>query len=177
MINPSTINPSTLPFVPLDDRRSLPSEPCIYFAIDGHGTVQYIGRTANLKQRWTSHDKRKKLSSMEGVKIAYLFVDTVLQSSVEAALIEWFNPPLNNVPGWPKGRLRPELSKGPTIRPSPVTQSVYERFVKYAIRSGISIRDAMEAAMLAYMDGGEVLSMDDEIEEFAALGRLDDDGN
>ena len=64
---------------------------------------------------------------------------------------------------WPKGRDRNDERKGPTRRPSPVSVDIYERFVSYAIGAGETIRDAMEAAMLAYMDGREVLSKDEGI--------------
>lgn len=38
---------SSLPSVPLSDRRNIPSIPGIYFAIDSLGVVQYIGRAKN----------------------------------------------------------------------------------------------------------------------------------
>jgi len=96
MIDPSTIDPSGLPSVPLTDRSQLPSEPCIYFAIDSQGVVQYIGRSINPKQRWMVHHRCPQLSSMDGVRVAYLLVDADLLPVVETALIKWFNPPLNS---------------------------------------------------------------------------------
>jgi hypothetical protein len=95
MINPASISLESLPSVPLEDRQSLPCEPCIYFAIDGQGVVQYIGRSVNPARRWASHHKRRSLESIGGVRIAYLALDADLLADVEAALIEWFNPPLN----------------------------------------------------------------------------------
>ena len=54
----------------------------------------------------------------------------------------------------PKGA-RPDLRyKEKSIRPTSVTESVYLRFVSYAIGAGETIRDAMDAAMLAYMGRG-----------------------
>ena len=41
---------------------------------------------------------------------------------------------------------------------------MYERFVSYAVGAGETIRDAMEAAMLAYMDGQGVLTVDVDVE-------------
>jgi len=95
MISPSEINLSTLPSVPLKDRSQLPQSSGIYFAIDSLGTVQYIGRTNNLNQRWTQHHRHYQLSEIGLVRIAYLTADIDLLPSIEAALIQWFNPVLN----------------------------------------------------------------------------------
>jgi len=95
MINPATVDPAALPSVALADRRSLPAEPCIYFAIDGQGVVQYIGRSVNISKRWENHHRYRALSPMQGARIAYMHVDVDLLPQVESALIEWFNPPLN----------------------------------------------------------------------------------
>jgi hypothetical protein len=95
MINLSSINPMMLPFVPLEDRSALPLDPCIYFAIDSQGTIQYIGRSVNPRQRWQYHHRHDDLVQMTGVRIAYLNLDADLLPVVEKALIEWFNPPLN----------------------------------------------------------------------------------
>ncbi|NER99445.1 MAG: GIY-YIG nuclease family protein [Symploca sp. SIO1B1] len=70
MINPTTINPLTLPSVPLSQRSQLPTTPSIYFAIDTQGVVQYIGRSINPRQRWVSHHHFHELSNIGGVKIA-----------------------------------------------------------------------------------------------------------
>ena len=98
MIDPTTIDPIALPSVPLENRRDLPVKPCIYFAIDSQGIVQYIGRSINPKNRWKNHQRKKMLLAMGGVRIAYVSVDPSLLSEVEKALIQWFAPPLNNTP-------------------------------------------------------------------------------
>lgn len=96
MINPEALDLSALPYVPLEARSRLPAQPGIYFAIDHLGAVQYIGRSSDVQKRWRSHHKYKDLSLLDGVKIAYLFVDALeLLPSIETALIEWFKPPLN----------------------------------------------------------------------------------
>jgi GIY-YIG catalytic domain len=77
------------------ERSQLPSIPCIYFAIDSLGTVQYIGRSVNPQQRWVQHHRHSQLSKIGKVRIAYLFADADLLPSVEAALIKWFQPRLN----------------------------------------------------------------------------------
>ncbi|MFN6537928.1 MAG: hypothetical protein RM021_016355 [Nostoc sp. EkiNYC01] len=96
MINPSAINPLALPSVPLDQRSLLPQKPCIYFAIDSQGVVQYIGRSVNPKARWALHHKYFELKDILSIRISYLHIDDLsLLSQIEAALIAWFNPPLN----------------------------------------------------------------------------------
>lgn len=96
MINPSEINLSSLPWVPLDATAGFPAQPGIYFAIDSLNQVQYIGRSANVQGRWKSHHKYSDLAAIGGVRIAYLFVDAPdLLPEIEAALIRWFTPPLN----------------------------------------------------------------------------------
>lgn len=96
MINPSEINLSSLPWLPLDARSAFPKNPAIYFAIDPQGKIQYIGRSLNPKSRWANHHKYEQLEAIGSVKIVYLFVDSPdLLSEIESALILWFDPPLN----------------------------------------------------------------------------------
>lgn len=84
-----------LPFVALQNRQQLPSEPCVYLAIGRDEQVLYVGKSENLKQRWRNHQQYQVLSAMEEVKIAYIKADTELLSSLESALIQWYKPPLN----------------------------------------------------------------------------------
>lgn len=98
MLNPQTVNPLSLPSLPLEWRTALPECPGIYFVIDANGTVQYIGRSANIRQRWTSHNKLEALKEFTEIKLAWLEVsDKALLSSVEDALINYFQPPLNEI--------------------------------------------------------------------------------
>lgn len=99
MINPEAIDLSALPCVALSDRKTLPLRSGIYFAIDGLNNVQYIGLSKNIQQRWLQHHRYSDLQAVDGVRIAYLAVDDVaLLPAIETALIEWFQPPLNNSP-------------------------------------------------------------------------------
>lgn len=96
MINPNSINPASLPSLPLTDRRSLPELLCIYFAIDSQGAIQYIGRSVNLQRRWKAHQRCTELEAMGQVNVAWLEVsDATLLHAIEQALIKWFDPPLN----------------------------------------------------------------------------------
>lgn len=122
MIDPSAINPVTLPSVSLADRRNLPSMPCIYFAIDGAGAVQYIGRSKNPARRWIAHHRYPDLCSMSGVRIAYMHLDEDLLPTVEDALIAWFNPPLNRPAGRPAETRVPFLSRVDVATPAKIQQ-------------------------------------------------------
>lgn len=93
MINLETLDLSSLPSLPLSDRKQLPAIPCIYFAMSS-GTVQYIGMSKNLQQRWSNHHQLCKLS--ESTNIVWLEISNPsLLPEIENALIQWFKPPLN----------------------------------------------------------------------------------
>lgn len=99
MIEPSTINPLTLPSVPLEMRSHLPRTGAIYFVINAQDAIQYIGLSKNLWQRWTNHHTLTRLRKSQGVRLAWVDIsDISLLESLESALIEWFNPPLNKSP-------------------------------------------------------------------------------
>jgi hypothetical protein len=76
MINPSEINLSSLPWLPLDAKSAFPKNPAIYFAIDSQGTIQYIGCSVNPKARWAKHHRYKQLETIGSIRIVYLFVDS-----------------------------------------------------------------------------------------------------
>ena len=95
LVDPSLIDPLSLPSVLLADRANLPESPCIYFAIDSCDVIQYIGRSINPQKRWKAHHRCDQLSRMMDVKIAYLFADENVLPAIEEALINWFDPPLN----------------------------------------------------------------------------------
>lgn len=93
MINPETLDLSSLPSLPLSDRKQLPAISCIYFAMSS-GTVQYIGRSKNLRNRWMFHHRQSQLDSNSS--IVWLEVgNPALLPDIEADLIQWFKPPLN----------------------------------------------------------------------------------
>lgn len=95
MISPETIDLLSLPSFPLSKKAKLPSVAGIYFAIDSLGVVQYIGRSANIKQRWRCHHNQRELETMGSVRIAYITCPEDLLAQVETALVSWFLPPLN----------------------------------------------------------------------------------
>lgn len=98
MINPRKLNFAALPWVPLDATAGFPQKPGIYFAMDGQGIIQYIGRTQDVRGRWKQHHRYDDLSEIGGVRIVYLFFDAPeVLPEVETALIKWFDPPLNAI--------------------------------------------------------------------------------
>jgi len=99
MINPQDIDINSLPWLPLESKNAFPNQPAIYFAIDLIGGIQYIGRSQNPKTRWGNHHKFNSLNDIGSIRIAYLFMDADLLPSVESALINWFDPPLNSKTG------------------------------------------------------------------------------
>lgn len=93
MVNPESLDLSALPSMPLSDRKQLPNVSCIYFAMSS-GVVQYIGRSVNLQRRWSHHHQTKRLE--QEANIAWLEISNpALLPQIEAALIRWFEPPLN----------------------------------------------------------------------------------
>ena len=92
-----------LPFVALEDKESLPNEPCVYLVLDKHGSVLYLGKSENLRQRWRSDHKFEALSRLEDVRISYLKVEPDLLTRIENALIKALSPPLNSTDPHPSG--------------------------------------------------------------------------
>lgn len=103
IIDPSTIDLLVLPSVTLEQRASLPTSPCIYFAINNEGIVQYIGISNNPRKRWKAHHRGVDLALLGGVRIAYIECDALLLPEIERELIAYFCPPLNQ----PIGNSRP----------------------------------------------------------------------
>lgn len=100
MINPQSVNPLTLPFVPLDRGRRtsrFPMASCVYFAVSQDGKVQYIGQAVCLRQRWQWHSKELALLKMGQINIAYLLASSDCLDYLEQSLILRFNPPLNKL--------------------------------------------------------------------------------
>jgi excinuclease UvrABC nuclease subunit len=114
MISPSSIDLAALPSLYLSHRTELPEVSAIYFVIDSLNQIQYIGRSRNLKNRWHSHHRQFQLEAIESVRIAWLQCDDVsFLGEIEAALIEWFAPPLNGLRNNPEssnnGKLKSRL--------------------------------------------------------------------
>lgn len=90
------IDPLTLPSLLLSERSRLPNYPAIYFVLSSN-CVLYIGRTVNLANRLSSHNRLQQFKALdESLKVAWLKCDEIdLLDEIEAALISYFEPPLN----------------------------------------------------------------------------------
>lgn len=108
-MNVSTINLSTLPSLPLNERGNLPKVPAIYFALDTNNAIVYIGKARRLIERWrgVSHHRYGELSEMSGIRLTWLVVsDPVDLDDIETACIAHFSPLLN-------GKIVQRNGKGP----------------------------------------------------------------
>ena len=99
MFDVQTISVLTLPSVPFADRKGLPACPAIYFVLNAHGTVLYVGRSVNLAGRWgggSQHHQTTTLTQHGATHLAWLVMDdAALLVSVEAACIAYFEPVCN----------------------------------------------------------------------------------
>lgn len=111
IIDPLTINLLALPSVPLEQRASLPTNPCVYIAVDNEEKAQYIGRSNNPRKRWQAHHRGIELALLGGIRIAYLESDANLLPEIERALITHFCPPLNQSIGNSPSPIRPRRQK------------------------------------------------------------------
>lgn len=94
-MNVAEIDPLTLPSLPLGERSQLPNCPAIYFVLTGDCVV-YIGRTVNLKNRWTSHRVMSFVQKQDNARLAWLECnDASLLPEIETALLNHFQPSLN----------------------------------------------------------------------------------
>jgi len=97
-MNPATLDLSALPSILLTERRKLPNRPGVYLAINSLGIVQYVGQSISLKQRWSGHNRLDELTVLQDIQISWIECDTALLPDIEAALLDYFKPPLNNKP-------------------------------------------------------------------------------
>jgi hypothetical protein len=149
MIDPKLINLSALPSVSLGNRKHLPQTAGIYLAIDAAETVQYIGRSVNLRQRWSSHHQSSALDIITGVRIAWFEIsESSLLPQIEQALIEYFNPPFNVgccPPKFVKSSDRPAV-KHSTVKIRCWLQELLDE--KEMTRSALSLQTGLTSAAI-----------------------------
>lgn len=95
----SSIDPLQLPSVSLSDRKQLPIYTAIYFAIDAHNRVLYVGKAKNLLERWKNHHRLYKLEEIDkesSVRLAWQVWNEEDLDEAERSLIIKFQPLLNN---------------------------------------------------------------------------------
>lgn len=90
-----SINPLTLPSVPLDERSQLPSTACVYFCLSESDEVLYIGKTTNLRQRWMAHHRYAELEEIGNIHLAWLQCSANDLEILEDKLIKILEPLLN----------------------------------------------------------------------------------
>ena len=115
-MTPANIDPLTLPSIPLSDRHLLPDAAGVYLAVDDSGTVQYIDKSKNLRQRWINgHHRWKELLAVAGVRLVWLQVsDPVFIPAIEEALIAQLQPALNKTSAGGFERRFPAVEGQPT---------------------------------------------------------------
>jgi hypothetical protein len=93
----NSVDPFSLPSLPLDSYRKFPDKPAIYFAILKE-EILYIGKARSLFNRWSrgEHHRHGELQQYPGVKIAWIeFSEPELLLAIEEILIRHFSPKLN----------------------------------------------------------------------------------
>lgn len=91
------VDPFSLPYVGIKERRALPHESGIYFVLLGK-EILYIGMANNLHQRWYAHHRYRQFKSYGDVVIAWLVVANPFHRElevIEETYICHFNPILN----------------------------------------------------------------------------------
>jgi hypothetical protein len=82
------------PSVPLADAGDLPDKQGLYAAISGRN-ILYIGASADIRKRWSAHEKTIQLLKFPDVRIAYRLWSRYSLWAVESDLIELALPRLN----------------------------------------------------------------------------------
>ena len=78
----------------LEEKNCLPSVAGIYIVYVG-SEVLYVGRSINIKQRWSSHHKVGLISKHPGAKIAWIECDSLFLHDLEYGLIASLSPAEN----------------------------------------------------------------------------------
>ena len=96
MIVPKAVKPTLLPSIRLDNLEKLPETAAIYFVLNDKEEVLYIGKTENIKQKWSSYGKQELLETTRNVIITYFSVASADSlNQIETTLIKWFKPQYN----------------------------------------------------------------------------------
>lgn len=91
------IDLSTLPTLPLSDRRKLPNCSAVYFVTDANCNVLYIGSCKSLVLRWLQHDKYERIITYPAPHITWLETPEEDLLEVEGYFVRAFAPPLNSL--------------------------------------------------------------------------------
>jgi hypothetical protein len=112
--------------VALPSPEMLPDCPGIYFALDNADRVWYIGMAeSSIRDRVKAHDRMSDFKRKSVTCIAWESVERLACRGREAALIDFFHPPLNDVKNFNR---MPEYDLGLT------PEQEIERFLRLRIR-------------------------------------------
>jgi excinuclease UvrABC nuclease subunit len=84
---------SSLPSLPLEERKALPAVGAVYFVCASTGAVLYVGSSKNLRQRWLLHHRQQQLAQTQGIRIAWQVVETTAHRlALEAHCLDVIRP-------------------------------------------------------------------------------------
>lgn len=85
----------TLPFVPFEERNTLPDCAAVYFVLEAK-RVLYVGKTTRLRSRWKGHQLLSMLYEHRSVHIAWAALeDSISRWQVENEACKVFRPRYN----------------------------------------------------------------------------------
>lgn len=137
-------NPFELPSVLLTEYQKLPSCKAVYFVLSQNQVV-YIGKTINLKLRWSSHSLNIPLDNQ--ATIAWLTVDSEqILFPLEQELIALFKPQLN--------KQKPLLRQGVKLAPVINKMAPSELMRRYDIARSVFYERAKRLSIKPHKIGG-----------------------
>lgn len=94
--DPKSVNPLSLPSLPMLHKQALPTCQCAYFVISQLNEILYVGATKNLLLRWVAHHRELEFDLIGETRIAWLEIsELAVLPTIEKSLIDHFKPILN----------------------------------------------------------------------------------
>lgn len=91
-----TVEPLSLPSIPLLEHSRLPACAAAYFVLDGKNCILYIGASTNLRHRFYNHHRWFNFTTRKDTRVSWLLCsDSKLLAEIEAFLITRFQPLFN----------------------------------------------------------------------------------
>ena len=90
---------ASLPSLALEERKTLPTLPAVYFVYAATGAVLYVGSSKNLRGRWLLHHRQHQFEETQGVRIAWQHIEVAAHRlALEHHCIEILHPLCQQVP-------------------------------------------------------------------------------
>lgn len=140
------IEVARLPAARFPDCAEMPKVTAVYFALNRHGAILYIGRAKNVAGRWANHHRKDALAKLGCNRVAWLVVDLAMLDITEAAMIHRFAPPLNRMSIKPSGCHGSGEVKTVTTKITPRTLTVAR---KIAAETGEKLYAVFERVVVA----------------------------